>query len=220
MAACQRLHADFSHTPLSARPASSAALRPPHPAGENAGVHLDVNACDDPLALAVLLHPHPDFGGNRFHPFVDALHHRLPDVRVAALRFDFSSSDPANAHREAVDAIDAATERWPQRPLVLVGYSFGAGVAVGVDDDRIAAWYLLAPPTAELERATIGRESRPKAIVVPEHDQFFPPATVERIVATWVSTTLTVAEGADHFLGAVDPVATGAVEWIRRVAET
>ena len=180
---------------------------------------LDVNACGDPRALAVLLHPHPDFGGNRFHPFVDALHRQLPDAGVAAFRFDFSSSDLANAHREAVDAIDAASERWSPLPVVLVGYSFGAGVAAGVDDDRIAAWYLLAPPITELERATIGRDPRPKAIVVPEHDQFFPPATVGRIIATWASTTFTVAEGADHFLGAVEPIATGAVEWIEHIAE-
>lgn len=180
---------------------------------------LDVNACEDPGALAVLLHPHPDFGGNRFHPFVDALYRRLPSVNVSAFRFDFSSSDPAKAHREAVDAIDAASERWSPLPVVLVGYSFGAGVAAGIEDDRIAGWYLLAPPVTELERATIGSDSRPKAIVVPEYDQFFPPATVERIVATWASTTYTVAEAADHFLGGVEPIATRAMQWIQESAE-
>lgn len=178
-----------------------------------------MNACDDPRALAVLLHPHPDFGGNRYHPFVDALYRRLPLEGVAALRFDFSSADPTTAHREVVDAIDVASDRWTQRPVVLAGYSFGAGVAAGLGDDRIAAWYLLAPPLTELEQATIARDSRPKAIIAPEHDQFFPPAVAGQIAATWASTTFAVARDTDHFLGTVEPIATGAIEWIRRITD-
>jgi hypothetical protein len=50
---------------------------------------------------------------------------------------------------------------------------------------------------------------------VPEHDQFFPPQTVGRIVATWASTTFAIANGADHFLGAVEPTATAALDWIQ-----
>ena len=178
-----------------------------------------MNACDEPRALAVLLHPHPDFGGNRFHPFVDALYRRLPLAGVAALRFDFSSAEETTARREVVDAVDVAGDRWPQRPVVLAGYSFGAGIAAGVPDDRIAAWYLLAPPLTELERATIAADSRPKAIVAPEHDQFFPAAALGHVAATWASTTFAVARDADHFLGTVEPIASDAIEWIQHIAD-
>ena len=38
---------------------------------------------------AVLLHPHPRFGGNRLNAVVAALFRSLPAAGIAALRFDF-----------------------------------------------------------------------------------------------------------------------------------
>ena len=40
-------------------------------------------------AAATVCHPHPQYGGNRFNPVVDALYRRLPALGGAALRFDF-----------------------------------------------------------------------------------------------------------------------------------
>ena len=181
---------------------------------ETRRVHTDINAPDEPHGLCVLLHPHPDFGGNRFHPFIDAMFSRLPEVAVASVRFDFSSSDPSVAHKEVLAAMDQGSAQWPGLPVVLAGYSFGAGIAVDTADERIAAWYLLAPPTAALSSAAIGQDARPKAIVVAEHDQFFPPEAVQVEVAKWVATTVTVAPDVDHFVRRVDPIVDAALEWI------
>jgi alpha/beta superfamily hydrolase len=177
----------------------------------------DVNAPDEPLGIAVLLHPHPDFGGNRFHPFIDTMFRRLPGAGLAALRFDFTSADPASARQEAVAVVAAGRARWPGLPVVLAGYSFGAGVACGIDDDRVAGWYLLAPQSGALVGATIGPDRRPKALVVPEYDQFSPPGIITDLVAEWVATTVTVVPDADHFLGAVDPIVVGALTWVATV---
>ncbi len=179
----------------------------------------DMNGPDDVHGIAVLLHPHPDFGGSRFHPFIDGLFRRLPDVGVGAVRIDFTSADQLAARTDVSAAIDAGTTRWPRSPLVLVGYSFGAGIAVGISDDRISGWYLLAPPTDSLAHATISMDARPKAIVVPDHDQFFPPEATAREVAGWASTTVTTAPNADHFLGNVDPFVDQAMAWIERIAK-
>jgi uncharacterized protein len=185
--------------------------------GPDFGVVADVNAADDAQGLAVLLHPHPDFGGNRFHPFIDGLFRRLPDVAVSAVRFDFSSAEPAAAREEVMAAIDAGAARWPQLPIVLAGYSFGAGIAAGLDDVRISGWYLLGPPAAMLSGATIGSDPRPKALAVPEHDQFSPPAAIADVVAGWATTTVTTVPDADHFLGPVQPIVDGALDWIARI---
>jgi uncharacterized protein len=176
----------------------------------------DVNAADDAQGVAVLLHPHPDFGGNRFHPFIDGLFRRLPDVAVSAIRFDFSSAEPSAARAEVMAAIDIGVAQWPHLPLVLAGYSFGAGIAAGLDDERISGWYLLAPPAAMLSAATIGRDPRPKALAIPEHDQFSPPATIAAVVDGWATTTVTTVPDADHFLGAVRPIVDVALTWIAR----
>src|SRR3954471_15625045 len=102
----------------------------------------DRNDAKDPSAGAVLLHPHPDYGGDRFNPVVDALFRALPDAGVSAVRFDFSSSDVD----VAADEVRAALSLLDIRPLVIIGYSFGADVATTVADDRVAGWYLIAPP--------------------------------------------------------------------------
>jgi alpha/beta superfamily hydrolase len=180
---------------------------------------IDISEAPAAKAFAVLLHPHPDFGGDRFHPFIDALFRRLPDVSVSAVRFDFSTSDPATARAEAVAAIDDGATRWPALPVVLVGYSFGAGIAAGIDDRRIAAWYLLAPPLTMLSTATVGQHPRLKAVVVPEYDQFSPPPVISQAVAAWQATTVSVAPDADHFLGRVQPVFEAFMGWMAEVNE-
>jgi alpha/beta superfamily hydrolase len=185
--------------------------------GETVVVVPDIRIADDPAAFAVLLHPHPSYGGDRFHPFIDGLFHRLPGISVNAIRFDFSSADDLKAHDEVVAAIDAAATRWPQLPAMLVGYSFGAAVAARVDDDRVLAWYLLAPPLVMLADAAIRDMPRPKALVVPEYDQFSPPGAVIEAVAGWQATTVTTVPSADHFLGFVDPVVEAALTWIGEV---
>jgi alpha/beta superfamily hydrolase len=183
--------------------------------GQNSTVTIDFAGPDHPLAIAVLLHPHPHYGGNRFHPFVDGLYRRLPAAGVGAARFDFGSADADTARAEVVEAIDEAERRAPDTPIVVAGYSFGAGVAAHVDDARIVGWFLLAPQVTALESASIGADPRPKAIVVPEHDQYSPPADVDRAVAGWTATTVTVLDDADHFLGVmVSEIVDRALEWI------
>jgi alpha/beta superfamily hydrolase len=169
-------------------------------------------------AFAVLLPPHPDYGGNRFHPFIAGLFRDLPAAGISAIRFDFSSSHTDVAHEEACCAIDEGSARWPELPVVLAGYSFGAGIAMTIADERVAGWYLLAPLAAALTRATdtIGADSRPKAIAVPEADQYTPPAKVAAAVAGWRSTAVTTAPNVDHFLGTVEPVVASAAGWIQK----
>jgi alpha/beta superfamily hydrolase len=179
----------------------------------------EMNIADEARCLAVLLHPHPEFGGNRFHPFVEALFRRLPDIGITAIRFDFSSAKLSVARDEALAAINEGTALWPQLAAVLVGYSFGAGIAVSIDDERIAGWYLLAPPSSMLSAATIGNDPRPKAVVVPEYDQFSPPAAVSQVVAGWEMTAVTTLPNADHFLGTVQPIVDDALHWIERITD-
>jgi uncharacterized protein len=185
--------------------------------GQTLVVVPEINTTDESRGFAVLLHPHPDFGGNRFHPFIEALFRRLPDIGISSIRFDFSSAELSVARNEALAAIDEGAVRWPQLPALLVGYSFGAGVAVSISDERVAGWYLLAPQSAMLSAATIGDAPRPKAVIVPEHDQFSPPAAVAHVLAGWEMTTMTTLPDTDHFLGNVHPIVDGALQWIERI---
>jgi alpha/beta superfamily hydrolase len=136
---------------------------------------------------------------------------------VTAVRFDFSSADIEVARHQAVEAIEVALAQGPL-PVVLIAYSFGAGVASGIDDDRVAGWFLLAPPASMLTAATIGSDPRPKEIVVPAQDQFSPPDVVREAVAGWKATTVDELPGSDHFLGgAVGSAVASALDWVTKL---
>ena len=77
---------------------------------------LEINTADGPRGVTVLLHPHPHFGGNRFHPFIEGLFRRLPDIAVNAIRFDFTSAEPSAASQQVVAALDEGAAPWPELP--------------------------------------------------------------------------------------------------------
>jgi alpha/beta superfamily hydrolase len=173
----------------------------------------------EPWAAAILLHPHPHMGGNRFHPMVEALYQLFPASGISVARFDLTSADLHEAAAQVTAAMDAHAEPWAGLPILLAGYSFGAGVAMGVTDPRIAGWYLIAPPLRldSLESA-LGADRRPKGIAVPEHDQFSPPAVVAERTSEWRVTSTVVVEGADHFLaGVTGAIAADALRWAETV---
>ena len=177
---------------------------------------IDWNPAEAPSAAAVLLHPHPDMGGDRLNHVVDALYRGLPPAGVSAARFDFSSSDPVIAAREVSDALDAVRAQGGQGPLVVTGYSFGADIAATVDDGRVAGWVLVAPPLRAVAPAAmlIASDARPKLVLVPERDQFSPPARAREITTGWTSTTISVVPDADHFLaGSTAVVVEAALAW-------
>lgn len=160
-------------------------------------------------ATVVLAHPHPDMGGDRFHPIIDALFRALP---LSTIRFDFSSSSLPTAEGELRQAIALS----PEARVVLAGYSFGANIALGVTDTPVLGWFLVAPPLRFADREpAAASDSRPKQILVPEHDQFSAPADVAAAARTWVATSTTLVPGSDHFLGDRSGfVLDAAVAWI------
>jgi alpha/beta superfamily hydrolase len=179
-------------------------------------VAFESSTAADARAAAVLLHPHPGFGGTRHNNVIEALYRALPPAGVTAVRFDFSSPDVADATAEAIEALGQTTTR----PLVLVGYSFGADVAASISDPRLAGWLLVAPPlrTVPLADLRASGDPRPKRLLVPEHDQFSPPAKTGPAVADWLDTTIEVIPGADHFLsGATDMVVVHTLDWVEGI---
>ena len=173
-----------------------------------------VESAGAPLGVAVL-HPHPDYGGDRHNPVVDACFLAAVDAGWATVRFDFSSSDVAVACAEA----DAALALLPAGlPLAVIGYSFGAAVAGMVTGPRITGWVLIAAPLGMVgpgESLPVGTDPRPKLLLVPEHDQYCPPPAATEVTAGWDLTYVETVRGADHFLaGASAHVAQQAIAFL------
>lgn len=183
-----------------------------------------------PWAAAVLLHPHPTMGGTMRVGVPSYLFDALPASGVATLRFNFRGvgastgvhSGGVSEREDVVAALDALHPVVEGLPLALVGWSFGGDVSLSVVDPRVSLWVAVAAPLRvfpELSSYEAGGDPRPKVLAVPEHDQYCDPSCIEAKVVSWVSTTVAVVAGADHFLaGRLDRVASIALDALRQVA--
>ena len=166
----------------------------------------------DPIAVAVVLHPHPAMGGDRHHPLTVALAEGLAGAGVAALRVDLTDPDFAtSAEALATVAKELRAEVGVDR-LFLLGYSWGSVVSSVAHVEDVAARVLVAPPVAHVE---LPPRAEPTLVLVPAHDQYGPPDLVRAAFAGWTGATVEVVEGCDHFLaGAVGRIAERAVAWL------
>ncbi|MFL6205284.1 MAG: alpha/beta hydrolase [Acidimicrobiales bacterium] len=180
--------------------------------GDDSGRDLHLPARADPVAAAVVLHPHPAMGGDRHHPLVVALAAGLAEAGVAALRPDLTDpSFPAGAEALAAIALDLRAEVGVDR-LFLVGYSWGSVVTALAAVDDVAARVLVAPPVTHVELAP---RSEPTLVLVPAHDQYGPPDAARAAFAPWPDATVEVVDGCDHFVaGAIGRITERSVAWL------
>jgi len=154
-----------------------------------------------PHAGAVVCHPHPEYGGDMENAVVVAVARALARVGIPALRFDFGSFSGGSAEVEdARAALAALRDEVPAgAPLALVGYSFGAWIALraaheGADVAHVVA---IAPPLAFFDWAFLAALRVPVAFVVGDADEFCDGARLRRVPET---IRVRVLAGADHFL--------------------
>jgi uncharacterized protein len=171
-------------------------------------------------ATAVLCHPHPQYGGTMRSIVISALFEALPAMAIACLRFNFRGvegsggkySEGRGESLDVVAALDAPEIDGVDGPLALIGWSFGADMGLGIDDPRIAAWVGIAPPLRfrpEPAYDAVGRDQRPKLLVLAAHDEFRAPAEIEVATAGWASTRIEAVSGASHFfIGRTERVVT------------
>jgi alpha/beta superfamily hydrolase len=163
-------------------------------------------------AAAIVLHPHPAMGGDRHHPLVVTIAERLAAAGVAALRLDLQDPELARAAEALALEAGKLREALTVERIVLVGYSWGSVVSAQADIDGVAARVLVAPPVAHVELPV---RTEPALVLVPEHDQYAPPAVVASVFAGWADASVEVVDGSDHFLaGAIGRISERTVAWL------
>jgi len=125
---------------------------------ESDGLRIEAMLHEGEGALAaVILHPHPLYGGDMDNHVVLALRAALAEAGATTLRFNFrgaghsegSFDDGRGEAEDARNSMSALRQLRPAAGLVLAGYSFGALVAAGISREiELRALILVSPPVA------------------------------------------------------------------------
>jgi alpha/beta superfamily hydrolase len=128
----------------------------------------------------------------------------------AALRFNFrgvgrSTGRYDNGVGEVEDVaglIEWLAQRYPSIPVVVIGFSFGAWVGLGVAcrDSRVSAMVGMGIPLNEYDFGFLLKNSKPTLILVGSNDEFCSPETLDSLAKDLPPQTVVHRiEGADHF---------------------
>jgi len=147
----------------------------------------DGAAARSPAAIGIVCHPHPLYGGTLTNKVVHTAARALVESGVAALRFNFrgvgaSAGSYDDGRGETADLLAAVTwlrARWPQAPLILGGFSFGAYVALrAVDAVQPARLFTIAPPIGRWDLTGVVMPNCQWLVVQGEADEVVDAATV------------------------------------------
>ena len=162
--------------------------------------------------VALVLHPHPLFGGTMHNKVVFRAASALNDAGLIALRINFrgvgqstGEHDEGRGEREDVRAgLDYLAENYPSQKITLCGFSFGArvGLEIGMMDDRVLQIISIGTPVDKYDFSFIEGCRKPILFVQGEHDEY---GNVERLrelvarVGLNAAAELRVIKGAGHF---------------------
>jgi alpha/beta superfamily hydrolase len=176
------------------------------------------------IARAVLCHPHPQYGGSMRSLVTSELFQALPDHGITCLRFDFRGvgastgafGDGVGERHDVRAALRATVDPAGRIPTFLVGWSFGADLALSIRDDTHAGWCAIALPLHWLDDpAATGADPRPKLVLLAEHDEFRPAGEVQAVTSGWMATRTEIIGGASHFfVGRTARLVAAVDEWI------
>lgn len=178
--------------------------------------------------LALLLHPHPLHGGTMHNKVVFRAGVALNDAGLTTLRINFrgvgqstGSHDEARGERDdARVALDYLAEHYPNQPITLAGFSFGArvGLEVGVQDARVERLIGIGTPVNMYDFAFLDAARKPILFVHGTRDEFGDAERLRALATKLQAHTdvqLNIIEGAGHFFdGHLDEMKRVITEWI------
>lgn len=173
---------------------------------------LEAEAADgaDPAApFAVVCHPHPLLGGTMDNKVVTTTARALQGTGMATLRFNFrgvgasaGTYDQGTGETEDARAIARwGAQRWPGRPLVLAGFSFGAWVALRLAQSLAPVRLLtIAPPVGRFDFSGLVAPACPWLILQGDADEVVDAGAVRDWAATQPAhVRLELLPGVGHF---------------------
>jgi alpha/beta superfamily hydrolase len=177
----------------------------------------------------VLCHPHPVYGGTMDNKVVYGAAKAAARAGFAALRFNFRGvggstgvyDQGAGEQRDVSAVIDWMEGEYVQKPLCVLGYSFGAwvGLQVGCRDPRILGLVGLGLPLDLYDFDYLVDYPRPSLYIIGTRDEFCSRDKLDGLsLRLHRSSTVEKIQGADHFFsGQIEEVETLIEDFFRRL---
>jgi len=214
-----------------------AILKEPRPPADSGGGDGGGSGSVVARGVALVLHPHPLHGGTMHNKVVFRAARALNDAGCVTLRFNFrgvgqttGTHDYARGEQDdARLALDYLAEHYPDVPLMLAGFSFGArvGLELGIRDERVRALIGIGTPVSIPERgydfSFLGECRKPVLFVHGDRDEFGDVGKLQMLAAQMhagAHARVAVVAGAGHFFDEhLDEVSRVIREWTERVLE-
>lgn len=193
----------------------------PGPVGDIEGI-VDRSADGDVRQVAVVCHPHPQYGGTMTNKVVHMLARAFNDLGAVAVRFNYrgvgssgGSYDEGNGETDdALAVIDWASNRWPDAQLWLGGFSFGGSIAIKAAVQRPVHKLVTVAPAI----ARVAVNDLPQVdwlLVQGDNDELVDAAHIQQWVASLASPPqLLLMPGVDHFFhGHLTQMRDAVVRW-------
>ena len=184
----------------------------------------------DARGVALVLHPHPLFGGTMHNKVVFRAASALNDAGLLTLRVNFrgvgqSTGEHDEGKGEREDARAGLTylkENYPEHGITLCGFSFGArvGLEVGISDERVINLISVGTPVNKYDFSFLAACRKPLLFVHGDRDEFGDVAKLRNLahqLETQARVHLSVIEGAGHFFeGHLDEMKQAITAWITK----
>jgi Predicted hydrolase of the alpha/beta superfamily len=183
----------------------------------------------EPSGVALVLHPHPLFGGTMHNKVVFRAAAGLNDVGFVTLRINFrgvgqSTGEHDQGRGERDDAragLDYLATNYPGSKILLCGFSFGArvGLDVGIADDRVNYLVGIGAPVNSYDFSFLEQCRKPLLLVHGERDEHGDIKKLRQLVSEVQSKAdvqLVVVPDADHFFeGRLNEMKRAISDWVR-----
>lgn len=222
-------HEWYPGTMTATAPTAAQALTIPGPAGTLEAL-LDVpSAIAEPESVAVICHPHPQYGGTMTNKVVYSIARAFNEAGAPSVRFNYrgvgkstGSYDDGNGETDdAIAVLDWVAQRWPGARLCLGGFSFGGAVAIRAATARDVTRLVTVAPA--IRRVTVDEGSLPQCpwlIVQGDRDELVDPNDIQQWAqALPESPRLAVLNGVEHFFhGRLNELRQVVVQWLIELA--
>jgi len=163
----------------------------------------------EPRGAAIVCHPHPQHGGTMHNKVAHSLARAFVHLGFAALRFNFRGTEGSDGEYDhgvgelddALAALDWMHEKYPDLPLWLAGFSFGAAIAIRAAVVRpVDGLVSVAPAVARFAQGLETQPQCPWLIVQGDVDELVDVhETIDWVNGLEPGPELLIMTDAEHF---------------------